>query len=180
MLGLRLFYTRRLSSTLSKKMKSFARIAALCISTLLFACERRPQPDAQSEAEVRDKQSIPTDLTKLEQEFIEALKKAFAEGSAEPLVARICWDGVPKMLHDSMDDYLVDGVARGVQSFELSRVDPEEYTERTEGDTKVKANLPVQWILVVYHPSEGGVEISSEYLLGERDDTIQFTNAIAK
>ena len=161
-------------------MKSSARIVIICLIALLPACDRTSQSDVQGVTEAFDMQLIPSDLTKPEQEFIDALTTAFRMNSPEPLVARICWDGVPEMIHDSMDDYLVDGVARGLKRFEFTRVDPEEHTERTEGDTKIKANLPVKWMLVVYHPSDGGMEISSEYMLGERNGTIQFTNAIAQ
>ena len=156
------------------------RIAALCIALFVVACGKAPRQSASNDTKATPERSIPTDLTEAEREFLETMKQAFSHNDPAPLVARICWDGVDDMLHDRLDDYIVDGVKRGLKTFDFQRVDPKTHTKRTEDGTTVIENLPVRWKLIVYHHSNGAIAASTECLLGEKDGKIQFTNAIAQ
>jgi hypothetical protein len=166
--------------TLAKKMKAILHTTSLCLAVFLVACNRSAPQTESSDTKSRIANAIPNDLTKLEEEFIETMKNSFSHHASAPLVARVCWDGVDDSLHDRMDDYIVDGVNRGLKRFEFQRVDPKAYTKRTEGDTTTVANLPVKWLLIVYHPVTGPMEFSTEFLLGEKNGMIQITNSIVE
>ena len=156
------------------------RIATLCIGLFVVACGKSPRQSGSNDSKPRPAQSIPADLTESEREFLETMEQAFSRSDPAPLVARICWDGVDVMFHDQMDDYIVEGVKRGMKSFDFQRVDPKTHTKRNEDGTTVIENLPVMWKLIVYHTSNGAMTVSTEYLLGEKGGKIQFTNAIAQ
>jgi len=156
------------------------RIATLCIALLVIAGGKLQRPSGLNDSKTTPEKSIPADLTKSEREFLDTMEQAFSRKDPAPLVARICWDGVDDRLHDRLDDYLVEGVKRGLKSFDFERVDPQTHTKRTENGTTVVENLPVLWKLVVYHTSHGAMTVSTEFLLGEKGGTIQLTNAIAQ
>ncbi len=156
------------------------RIATLCIGLFIIACGKSPRQSSSNGSKAMPEQSIPDDLTESEREFLEMMEQAFRTNDPAPLVARICWDGVDNMLHEQLDDYIVEGVKRGLKSFDFQRVDSETHTKRTEDGTTVIENLPVMWKLIVYHTSNSEMTVSTEYLLGEKGGKVQFTNAIVQ
>ena len=134
-------------------------------------------------AEVKPSKSdtVPENLTEIEKEFLSLVRTSFHTNTPSKLIDRIYWGDLSESLREYMKPIYIEGAKRGYGHLEFHRVEPEKSSTWTEGGSKVKANLPVKWTLVVYgKDSDSNISYSSEFKLGEHDSRIYFTLSMAQ
>lgn len=123
-------------------LRTLTRLLFVSIALLLVSCSKRDVGTPPVNV-------LPAAPTQQEQAFAAQLEHSIKTKDVAKLMELTHWNA--KLGRPDLSSFYQALADRGCHRVVLTRTDPSQSTEWTEGDTKARASLPVEWHVTVDH-----------------------------